>query len=129
MIDKAGVARRFVVAQGHLTSQLGVRVTLKVLAERMSAAHGGRRFTTGLVSQYQNGKVKNYPLDVIMAYATATGVDPGWLAFGAASGAPAPAGVTAEPPSAAHPPTGIARRGGREVPEPASPKRRKRSSG
>ena len=118
-----------VAAHGSLMSQIGTRLTQGDLAERMSRAHGKRRFVSAQISEYQGAGVKSYPLDVIMAYAKATGVDPGWLAFGAASGAPAPLGVTAEPLPAAHPPTGIARRGGREVPEPASPKRRKRASG
>lgn len=99
MIDKKAVAKRFVIAHGHLMSQIGQRVTLSDLAARMSRAHGSRRFTQGLVSQYENAKVKSYPLDVIMAGAKATGVDPGWLAFGGASGAPMPPGIAHAPPA------------------------------
>jgi hypothetical protein len=71
-------------------------------------------------------------------FAMVLGVDPGWLYFGAESQAPAPTldapspmGIATQPVTRAaeHPPTGVARLGGKEVPERGPPKRRKRSNG
>lgn len=79
-----------VQAHIHLMSQIGTRVTLQALADRMSKAHKRRHFSPGQISQYQGGTVKSYPLEVVWIYAKATGVDPGWLAFGEESEAPSP---------------------------------------
>jgi hypothetical protein len=92
VIDREAIAQRMVIAHGVLMSQIGSRVTLTALAERMTRVHGTRRFTPGQVSDYQKAEVVTYPLEVIWTYAKASGVDPGWLAFGSESKAPAPAG-------------------------------------
>ena len=80
-------------------SQIGTRVTLTDLAVRMSRAHGKRRFTPGQVSEYEKAEVKSFPLDVIWAAARATGVDPGWLAFGPETAAPPPSVLGSLPPA------------------------------
>lgn len=86
-----------VVAHIHLMSQIGARVTLTELAERVGAAFGGgRTFAQSQLTEYHKGKVMP-PLDVVLAYARATGVDPGWLAFGGESEAPAPSGFSGVP--------------------------------
>jgi transcriptional regulator with XRE-family HTH domain len=123
------ISRRMVRAHIHLEAVLGRRVDLDELAERTARAHGEKSFSQSKLSGYRTGAV-NPSVDVLAAYAKATGVDPGWLAFGVASGAPAPEGITAEPVRrvAEHPPTGVARLGGKEVPE-RTPHRRKRAGG
>lgn len=86
---RSPLAERMELAHLHLRAQLGGRkVPYAELAERVSAAHGERTFTAGQVSEYQ--KTVEPPRDVIAAYAIACDVDPGWLAFGELSKAPAP---------------------------------------
>jgi transcriptional regulator with XRE-family HTH domain len=102
MLDKKGVGRRMVVAHIQLMSQIGVRVTFVDLADRVTRAHGTRQFTAGQVSEYQKASVMP-PIEVVWAYAKATGVDPGWLAFGTDSAAPAPSGFSGVPDSPATP--------------------------
>jgi transcriptional regulator with XRE-family HTH domain len=85
-----------VVAHIHLMSQIGARVTLLELAARMTRAHGKRSFTQGQMSEYQKG-ITSPSLEVVWAYAKATGVDPGWLAFGSETSAPAPSGFSGVP--------------------------------
>jgi hypothetical protein len=96
MVDKKEVARRFVVAHIYLMSQIGVRVTLAELAERVTKAHGSRRFTPSQISEYQKAVVAQPP-DVVWAYAKATLTDPGWLYFGEDTAAPAPSGFSGVP--------------------------------
>jgi transcriptional regulator with XRE-family HTH domain len=98
MLDKKGVGRRMVVAHIQLMSQIGVRVTFVDLADRVTRAHGTRQFTAGQVSEYQKASVMP-PIEVVWAYAKATGVDPGWLAFGSESSAEAPPGVASSYPA------------------------------
>jgi transcriptional regulator with XRE-family HTH domain len=86
-----------VVAHIHLMSQIGMRVTLTELADRVGIAFGGgRTFAQSQITEYHKGKVMP-PLDVVLAYAKATSVDPGWLAFGSESAAPAPSGFSGVP--------------------------------
>lgn len=61
------------------------------------------------------------------AFARALMVDPGWLVFGEESGAPPPQGAP-QLRAVEHAPTGIARRGGKEVPERVSPRRKRAGS-
>lgn len=89
MADLTGVGMRLGLAHVHLMGQLGARVTLAQLAERVSREHGERSFAAPQMSDYQKAKAMP-PLDVIAAYAKACGVDPGWIAFGASTAAPAP---------------------------------------
>lgn len=105
MSEREEVSRRFLVAHIHLMSQVGARVTLQELADRTSKAHGKRRFTQGQMSEYQKGTTAP-SLEVVWAYAKATGVDPGWLGFGTGSGAPAPPGFSGVPDAPATPAPG-----------------------
>jgi transcriptional regulator with XRE-family HTH domain len=100
----------------HLEGVLGRRVELKELAEMTTRAHGEKSFSQGKLSGYRLGAV-NPSVDVLAAYAKATRVDPGWLAFGRESEAPAPAEQ--------HAPAPTAKRGGRAVPEPSDLKKKR----
>ena len=91
-----------VIAQLHLMSQIGRRLTLTDLAELVGKAHGSRSFSQGQMTGYQKGSVAA-PLDVIWAYAKATRVDPGWLAFGGDTAAPGPPGYSGVPDAPATP--------------------------
>lgn len=88
---RLAIAERCVEA--HLRYQQSVlrHVTRTELAERMSEV-AGQRFEPTQVSSYQNAGVTP-PYPVLLAYAKACLVDPGWLAFGNESLAPKPEAV------------------------------------
>jgi transcriptional regulator with XRE-family HTH domain len=94
MIDAAGFGSRFSFAWSLKANREGVRqIPLarvgKRIADRMGRAEA---FPAGTVSRWAAGKNVPQELEVILAAAQETGVDPGWLTFGEASAAPAPAG-------------------------------------
>ncbi len=77
---------------------------------------------------YEKGKVKSLPLHVVLAYAKACGVDPGWLAFGNPDSDASAPGKTKKSPVKPEP--------GEKIQEPADayladrkPKRRARGAG
>jgi transcriptional regulator with XRE-family HTH domain len=84
----AWFSHRAEVAFIELRSQMRVRhLTQQELADRVTEAYGGdRRITDKNVSSWFRGFVP--AIGVIEAYASACGVDPGWLAFGEGSAAP-----------------------------------------
>lgn len=89
MLDRNALKTRLFDARHHVERAIREDLTWEQLAERISAAHGGRTFTGRQVWAYEKGKPIP-TMDVVLAYAQACGVDPGWLAFGDASKAPAP---------------------------------------
>ncbi len=94
--DAQQVGQRMTRLQYGHQADTGVRLTLQVVAEMVTRAHGARRFTTGMIGEYQKGQTMAAN-DAIAAYAKAFGADPGWLAFGPLSGAPAPRNLVADP--------------------------------
>lgn len=91
LVDAAALGQRMEAAHVHLISHIRQRVTLTELADRVSKKHPDRTFTPTQIQEYKKGKARPW-LDVIQAYALATEVDPGWLAFGDRTQAPAPPG-------------------------------------
>jgi hypothetical protein len=124
MLDTKEIGARMVLAHIYLEAVLGRRVGLDELARRTEKAHGKKRFSQSKLSGYRTGAVMP-SVDVIDAYAAATLTDPGWMAFDTRSAAPAP-GDSVRLRAGEHPPTGVAKLGGKEVPERA-PQKRKRS--
>lgn len=84
------LSARLFLARLHLERRLGESVTLSSLGE--AVAKRVRRdapFSPAAVSRWFDGSTEP-TLDVIEAVAAVCKVDPGWLAFGRRSAAPAP---------------------------------------
>ena len=73
-----------------LQSRLGRSVSQTWLATEMGKELGQGPLSQSTLSGYFTGKFQPTDLDRYIALAKVLGVDPGWLAFGEASAAPAP---------------------------------------
>ena len=86
---------RLFIARNLLERRLGRKVTHSDLGEAIARQLRRAPFSAATVSQWLSGK-QALSLQVTLALAKLCGVDPGWLAFGEESRAPAP-----EPPERA----------------------------
>lgn len=86
-----GLANRMFEARLRLTATARRSVSLAEMGELVGAKLGREGFTATAVSRWMSG-LQEPELAAIDAIADVCGVDPGWLAFGARSQAPAPLG-------------------------------------
>lgn len=77
----------------HLQRRMRRKVTQLEVGQAVAVMLGRGEITSAVVSRYFTGK-REMDLVEIAAYAKVLGVDPGWLAFGTDSEAPAPEGWT-----------------------------------
>ncbi len=87
------LADRLFLARNLLERRLGRKVTHRKLGEVIGQRLHRAPFSAATVSQWMSGK-QPLSLSAALALAKLCGVDPGWLAFGAASRAPGPPGRT-----------------------------------
>lgn len=69
------------------------QVSQREIGERVGARLGREAFSQAAVSRWFQGRMPDW--EVLLALAEVCGVDPGWLAFGARSAAPAPPNAAA----------------------------------
>lgn len=94
MPDPVDVAKRIFVSYMHLNARLGRAAKLEELGKWIGDARGTDAPDKGTVSRWATGEQKP-DLATIEAIAAVCGVDPGWIAFGEKTGAPAPPSAAA----------------------------------
>jgi alkylation response protein AidB-like acyl-CoA dehydrogenase len=87
-VADTGFKDRMFDAQLYASGQERRRVTQAEVAEAAAKLLKRKGWTAAAVSRHFGGRVPD--VRTIAAYAKVMGVDPGWLAFGDASEAPAP---------------------------------------
>lgn len=117
--DEALAARMF-AAKNHLERLRHRDVTLAELGELVAQQLGRQKaFDPSVVARWIKGRQDPDTRDAWLALAETLQVDPGWLAFGDASSAPAPEGFVAAPEQTPPPePTGRAAKPMRGRPKP-----------
>jgi hypothetical protein len=93
------LAHRMFSAVNAFERALGRKLTLAQLGERVAAEEVGREapYAPSVVARWVRGEQEPGTRGQWVALARALQVDPGWLAFGPESAAPAPAGYVELP--------------------------------
>lgn len=88
-----GLAYRFFIAKNQLERRLGRDVTFAELGELVAKSQGrDEPYAVSVARRWLRAEQEPSTRELWIALARALGVDVGWLAFGAASAAPAPEG-------------------------------------